>query len=103
VIAAGFDHFEEPEETRRAGRGSAPKSFSGPQTSTRGGQPAHGLVAPSRSEGLRSDPPLRGESRGDLPEVFPSRDDLSEERDVFADADDDIDLDDDFDVPSFLK
>jgi hypothetical protein len=46
---------------------------------------------------------LRGDSRDDLPEVFPSRDDLSDERDVFASGDDDIDLDDDFDVPSFLK
>ena len=55
-----------------------------------------GVGGQSTAEGSR-------ESREDLPEVFPSRDDLSDERDVFAGGDDDIDLDDDFDVPSFLK
>jgi cell division protein FtsZ len=108
VIAAGFDRFEELEEPRRGGR---PARTAGPASrpAVRPGQrePQRGEAGSEylreSPEGPRSDPPLRGEGREDLPKVFPSSDDLDDERDVFAGSDDDIDLDDDFDVPSFLK
>jgi cell division protein FtsZ len=107
VIAAGFDRNDEAEDPRRfrgAGRPSGTPGAAGRQP-VRAGLPREpqGYAAGSGGEGARADPQLPGESRGDLPEVFPSRDDLSDERDVFASGDDDLDLDDDFDVPSFLK
>jgi hypothetical protein len=59
-----------------------------------------GYAASSGGDAVRSGSHLAGEYRDDLPEVFPSRDDLSDDRDL---AGGDDDLDDDFDVPSFLK
>jgi cell division protein FtsZ len=107
VIAAGFDRSDEPEEPRRGSRTArtgggvgAPSPALGRQPGRAGSEEPRGYGA-SSGQAVRSDPQLGGESREDLPEVFPTRDDLSEDRDVFADADDD--LDDDFDVPSFLK
>jgi cell division protein FtsZ len=95
VIAAGFDRLDEPEEPRRGTRGAVrPTSVGGFATSR---PPTRASQGPG-SDALASDP----SSRGDLPEVFPSSDDLSNEPDVFGGNDDD-DLDDDFDVPSFLK
>ena len=85
----------------RGPRAAGPGGGTAPRQPARPGSPREpqGFGATSGAEGVKSDPPLRG----DLPEVFPSRDDLAEERDVFASGDDDLDLDDDFDVPSFLK
>jgi len=108
VIAAGFDRFDEMEEPRRGGRAAKAPGLAG-RAAPRGGlkEPQRGEAGTEFSresaEGPRSDPSLRGD-REDLPKVFPSSDDLDDERDVFAGGDDDdIDLDDDFDVPSFLK
>jgi cell division protein FtsZ len=101
VIAAGFDHFHEGEEPRKGrARSSVP-----PRAPVRTGLPSSQPLPGSdytRSDpslpSLRSDPGIRS----DLPEVFPTEDDLAGDRDVFG-GDDDPDLDDDFDVPSFLK
>jgi cell division protein FtsZ len=111
VIAAGFDRFDEVEEPRRAGRPARGPGIA-PRPPARAGLPREAPRTDAGAEsarpdlvtapGVRSDPPLRGDLRDDLPEVFPTRDDLAADRDVFG-GDDDPDLDDDFDVPSFLK
>ncbi len=108
VIAAGFDRFDEPEEAKRQSRparapGIVPRpARPGISSQTQAGAPTFGrsdeMAGSAAPGGPRSDPPLHT----DLPEVFPSRDDLDDDRDVFG-GDDDPDLDDDFDVPSFLK
>jgi cell division protein FtsZ len=102
VIAAGFDHFHEGEEPRRARTGG--RQATQPRAPMRAGLPSQGggsIPDFARADpplGVRADPPLRT----DLPEVFPTEHDLAGERDVFGGGDD-TDLDDDFDVPSFLK
>jgi cell division protein FtsZ len=110
VIAAGFDRSDDADDTRRSPRGTARAGggtgAAGFVTGRQPGRPgssheSQGYAASSGGEAVRSDPQLGGVPRDDLPEVFPSRGDLSEDRDVFAEDDDD--LDDDFDVPSFLK
>jgi cell division protein FtsZ len=109
VIAAGFDRADEVDDARRGSRGTAraggaagaPGSSVGRQPVRAGSQrESQGYAASSGGEGVRSGPHLGGEYREDLPEVFPSRDDLSDDRGL---AGSDDDLDDDFDVPSFLK
>jgi cell division protein FtsZ len=103
VIAAGFDQYHEGEEPRKASRARsavtprAPVRTGLPSSQPLPGSPDYTRADPNLS-GLRSDPPFRS----DLPEVFPTEGDLAGDRDVFG-GDDDPDLDDDFDVPSFLK
>lgn len=53
-----------------------------------------GTAPPERSPGHEGRAAEPGRADVSLPEVFPSRD---------PDFGDDLDLDDDFDVPSFLK
>jgi cell division protein FtsZ len=111
VIAAGFDRSDESGEPLRGSRAPRVPSSPGSAGTAPARQPARpgvarepqGYAVSPGGEGSRSDPQLPPEARGDLPEVFPTRDDLSQDRDVFAAGDDDLDLDDDFDVPSFLK
>jgi cell division protein FtsZ len=110
VIAAGFDRSDEADDQRPSSRGTAraggaagTAGLAGGRQAARSGasREAQGYTGSSGRDALRSGSHLGGDSRQDLPEVFPSRGDLSEERDVFGG--DDEDLDDDFDVPSFLK
>jgi cell division protein FtsZ len=101
VIAAGFDTGGiEAEDPRRQVRTSRAQGITA--RPTRAGlprDPGRVQADPPLDMPLRSDPPML---REDLPQVFPSVEDLSADRDVFG-GDDDPDLDDDFDVPSFLK
>ncbi len=104
VIAAGFDRFEDSEDSRRPERATVRSTPGGGYTTsrpgTRPGQARERPAGPAFHEETRPELSPRKEARADLPEVFPSRDDLAPERDVFGGDDD---LDDDFDVPSFLK
>jgi cell division protein FtsZ len=85
VIAAGFDRYDAVEEPRKpaagASRMTADQAPARPMSRAQGGDRAEsGLVGPDAG---------RGAQRG---------------RDVFdVGGDDDLDLDDDFDVPSFLR
>ena len=82
VIAAGFDRFDAGEEQRKPSV-RAPKP-SAVETSSQGP-----LRTDANPEGdVAASPARQGAQRG---------------RDVFDVGDDDLDLDDDFDVPSFLR
>jgi cell division protein FtsZ len=99
VIAAGFDTAEDGDQPRRMSRGLPRTSASGGYITSR--SPARPSGQRDSGENYSLQDSLRSEPA--LPEVFPTRDDLSDERDLFPAGDDDDDLDDDFDVPSFLK
>jgi cell division protein FtsZ len=106
VIAAGFDRFEgQSDASRQQGRPArhaqpaAPKGA--PQKEHRDSTPPLGssrplMTAPGERPATGSSAESLDAGRGEvsLPEVFRGAD---------ADFGDDLDLDDDFDVPSFLK
>ncbi|MGH9303039.1 MAG: cell division protein FtsZ [Acidimicrobiales bacterium] len=113
VIAAGFDHIDyvddttdvkaRPQTARGASVAGGPERSAGrpaqlgppsPETARR--------AAPAGSEGaLASHGTPRREM--DLPEVFPPTSRPPDQKGTLQDDDLDLDLDDDFDVPSFLK
>ena len=87
VIAAGFDRFDAVEESQKP--------------STRTPRPATASSSPSPQQASRPEPADAGgrDITGALPRQTPQSG-----RDVFdVGGDDDLDLDDDFDVPSFLR
>ena len=85
VIAAGFDRYDAVEEPRKSSLGASRTAAAEPSA-----RPASRPQSGDRSESdLVGPAPSRGTQRG---------------HDVFdVGGDDDLDLDDDFDVPSFLR
>ncbi|MGH9294955.1 MAG: cell division protein FtsZ [Acidimicrobiales bacterium] len=107
VIAAGFDRGEDVGEAQARQRPARHAQSAPPpgRLSSRPGQPEPGAApdgAPGHdrpaSAGTAGSYPIEGP---ELPEVFPRAPEHTEGRGTSPD--DDLDLDDDFDVPSFLK